>query len=171
MTTPFSTNPRKRRRISTRADLEALSVEDQEDRVLAADVVAAMRKESWSLTEATRDTNASPELVQRWASDALMQTEDGEFFALDTDDLAFLMRLVSTEGVVEVLVRGSHTRSLIGSHHSAVGRSLFDGNRARLAEFAQYRIGAYRFESDLDRLVELWRRGQLDYLEIYSVTH
>jgi hypothetical protein len=164
--------PPSRPRISTRADLRALSVEAQQDRIAAAEVLSIMRGDDRiSLGEAAERAGTTPERVLDWAGDALTEA-GGHYWVVQSDDLVFLMTLVSTDGVVEVLVRGDMTRSLIGQHFSAIGRVLRPGggDASLLAPFASWRIGRYRFETDIARLVQLWRSGQLDFLELYRAT-
>jgi hypothetical protein len=58
---------------------------------------------------------------------------------------------------------------VIGAHHAAVGSFLRPGggDPSVLAPFEGRRVAGVELETDPDRLVEYWRQGQLDFLEIY----
>jgi hypothetical protein len=79
------------------------------------------------------------------------------------------MLIASTEGMVVRSVEDSGDRSEIGAHHNAVGRFLRPdgGDPSVFDPFRGKRVAGMTLETDPDRIVELWRTGQTDYLEIY----
>ncbi len=80
------------------------------------------------------------------------------------------MIVASTGGVEIRPISGSHDRSEIGAHHNAIGRFLSPGggDPAVLAPFQGKHVGGVELETDPGAIVELWRQGELNYLEIYA---
>jgi hypothetical protein len=78
------------------------------------------------------------------------------------------MRINSTDGVVDRMVRGSNRRSLIGQHHNAVAQYLATGNEAVLAPFVGERVAGVTLETQPDELESRYLRGELEFLEIYE---
>lgn len=137
-------------------------------RVRGAEALSLMRSEDLPLTTAARRAHTDPRTVRRHFAPALRKDPRGRWLARG-DRESFDMLVVSTGGVVERRTRGSRTRSLIGAHHAAVGRFLRPdgGDASVLQPFAGKRVAGVDLETDPDRLVEYWRTGQLDFLEIY----
>ncbi len=79
------------------------------------------------------------------------------------------MFVISTEGVVGRPVRGSRSRSVISEHARAVDDYL----RGRYPEgeglrrFAGRRVAGVELETDRDRIDELRRVGDLEFLDLY----
>jgi hypothetical protein len=58
-------------------------------------------------------------------------------------------------------------RSLIGSHWNAVQNFLRTGSISELGRFDDVEAGGEVFETDSDAIEEWWRRGELDFVDIY----
>jgi hypothetical protein len=78
------------------------------------------------------------------------------------------MRITSTEGVVERMVRGSRARSTIGAYQNAVRTYLATGDTTAIEPFVDKRVAGVTLEADPDTLEEQFMRGELEFLEIYS---
>lgn len=135
-------------------------------RVRAAEALTYMRGERASLTHAAERAHTSPSTVRRRFPGTLRK-ERGRWVA-GADRQPFEMRIASTRGVEERVTRGGNVRSLVGAHHSAVGRFLKTGRTEVLDPFVGKRAAGLTLETDPDALIELWRTGQLDFIDIYS---
>ncbi len=79
------------------------------------------------------------------------------------------MRILGAgEGVVAVPVPGEADRSRVGSYWSAVRRFLNTGDLSSVAEFEGSEIGGVALETDPDAIEEWWRKGELDFPDIYE---
>jgi hypothetical protein len=137
-------------------------------RVRGAETLSLMRSEGLPLKAAAQRAHTDPRTVRRHFGVALSKDPRGRWLARG-DRETFDMLVVSTRGVVERRTRGSGSRSLIGAHHAAVARFLRPGGGdvAVLRPFSAKRAAGVELETNPDRLVEYWREGQLDFLEIY----
>ncbi len=88
-----------------------------------------------------------------------------------------MMRVVSTDGVVDVDVADEGERSLVGSHYAAVRGYLDTGRTDRLADFEGRivvgvdpqtgEVDPYELEVDPDALDDREAEGDLDIDHIY----
>jgi AraC-like DNA-binding protein len=147
----------------------AFSARQQGARVRAARAKALVQ-EGWSLRAASREAGTTPRTVKRVFGRALERQPNGRYVA-HGDREPFVMRIISDDVVVERVVRGDRRRSIVGRHHNAVAKALGPdgGNPAVLAPFVHRRVAGVQLGADLDRLAELWRQGELDFLEIYVI--
>jgi hypothetical protein len=160
--------PRSQLRVRTRREFDALTPTQHERRIEAAAVIGAMREDpSLSLRRAAADEGIRPETVQRYAADAL-ERRGGRWRATRADRMPFVMRINSTDGVVERMVRGSRARTVIGRHHNAIGQYLTTGDTTVLDTFIGRRVAGVTLETDPGRLEEQFMRAELEFLEIYT---
>jgi predicted transcriptional regulator len=145
----------------------------QEARIRAAHAVALQRANpTWSLTRAAREAHTTSATVRRHLPGALAQDERGRWRATTSDREAFTMRMVSVEdGVTAVNVAGSRKRSLLGAHHAAIRAYLLRGDRAGLDALAGSSVAGRHLQTDPKIIRELYRQGELSFLEIYTLTH
>ena len=165
--------PRAPLRIRTRRDFDALTPIQHQRRVQAAAVVSAMRDDpTLSLRRAANREGLRPEMVVQYARDAL-ERSGARWTVTPADRMPFLMRISSTDGVVERMVRGSRSRTVIGRHHNAIGQYLATGDTTVLEPFVGRRVAGVTLETDPGRLEEQFMRAELEFLEIYasSETH
>ena len=80
-----------------------------------------------------------------------------------------MMRVLTTDGLVEVHLPDEEDRSVVGSYWNAVGDYLRTGRTDLLDYFASIDIGGgLVLETDPHAIEEFWSEGELDYLEVYS---
>ena len=143
------------------------SRKDTFDRVLEA--LGIQRRNGGSLTRAARDADTSVRTVKKYAGEALEKDGSGRYQVRPADRLIRPMRIVTTEGVAEDIVRGSRVASLNARHANAVKYYLSTGDASVLAPFIGKSVAGHPLETDPDRLDELGRRGFLDWLSIYTI--
>jgi hypothetical protein len=158
------------RRVRTRAEYESLTPAQHELRIRAANVANAMRADpTLSLRRAAAREDMRPEAVRVYGSEAFERV-GARWRATRADRMPFVMKINTTEGVVEGMVRGSRARSLIGQHHNAVAQYLDTGDTTVLAPFEGKRVAGVTLETRPDELEQQWMRGELDFLEIYATS-
>lgn len=78
------------------------------------------------------------------------------------------MRVLSTDGVIEVDLADPDHRSNVGGHWGAVGYYTENGLTYRLEEYEGVEVGeGIRLETDPDAIDRWWFAGELDFLEVY----
>ncbi|MER3390238.1 MAG: hypothetical protein RJQ01_09415 [Microcella sp.] len=137
-----------------------MTVSEREARARALEAVARMRSEGLSLTEATRRANTTPSTVRRWAADALSAT-GRRTQARPVDRLYRRMHVVSWDGRATVDVRGSRAASRVGRHWQALDAFLADDDSSGLRRLRGARVGGVELLTDLERIKELVRAGEL----------
>ena len=164
MSTPRST-PSKHSR--------PLSITEQEARIRAADAVRLKRANpAWSLTRAAREAHTKPATVRRYLPTAVVRDEKGRWQTKPGDRESFWMRVVSVElGVTEAKVTGSNKRRLVGRHQAAIGTYLRTGDQTGLQAADGQKVAGLTLETDPKVIRELFRRGEMAFLEIYALAH
>ena len=102
--------PKKRKKIrAPRSSKQyfALSDSAQETWNRTVHVIAKMRSEGKSLTQASRDFGLDPRVVRARAGSALRKTKSGRYVARPSDKLLRILVIPSPEGLKEIPVRGS----------------------------------------------------------------
>lgn len=79
-----------------------------------------------------------------------------------------LMRILSTEGLVETELPDFWDRSEVGLHWNAVQRLLDTGDDSELRPFSGQRIAGYELETDPKTITRWARQGDLDFEDIYG---
>lgn len=151
-----------------RFDPRKLSPGQQEQRIQAANAKAAMSRDGLSLRRAAAKYHIPGRAILRWFPGSIGRDSHGRFVAL-SDDEVFLMKVVTTRGVLDLDVRGSASRSAIGLHAEAI-KALLDPDRGDLGPLVAMPrtvVAGYVLESDPDVIEELWLAGELDFLSIY----
>lgn len=140
-------------------------------RLRAAEALGYMRGEGSSLTASAHRAHTTRRTIRRHFPGTLRRGARGRWWIARGDRQPFDMRVVGTEGPVVRTTRGSQVRSLIGAHHQAIKQYLGPegGDPSVLEQFRGKRLAGVELETDPDRIEEIWRRGQLDFLEIYAV--
>ncbi len=90
--------------------------------------------------------------------------------AADDEEPSRVMRLLTTEGVVEVEVAAEDRRSEIGSHWNAVQHVLDTGKDDLVKEFEKVKIEGYVLETDPDAITRWAKQGDLDFEDIYDLS-
>ena len=82
------------------------------------------------------------------------------------------MRLVTADaGVIAAVVAGSGKRALVGAHHVAIRAWLLYGDDSALAVLDGKSVAGHRLQTDPTVIKQLYRQGELSFLEIYALTH
>ena len=140
---------------------------DVYDRVLEA--LSIQRRDKVSMTKAAHEAETSVRTIRKYAPSAVSRSASGRYRATRADRLVRPMRVVSTEGTIEAIVRGSAVASLNARHANAVKHYLNTGDASVLVPFEGKKVAGHVLETDPDKLDELGRRGFLDWLSIYSI--
>jgi hypothetical protein len=126
-----------------------------------------MRRDGRSLSRAAREVGTTPRTVRRYADDALERSSAGRFKARRGDRLLRVMSVLSTDGHVTVVVRGSGAASIVAEHANAVRRYL-GGDTDALDRFAGKRVAGLTLETDPDAIEAFALAGELDFEDIYD---
>lgn len=164
------------RRIRGPRDLAGLSRRSQEAFSNAAEAISEARRNGTTIAHEVermraRGIRVSRYSVRRYFGGDLERGPHGWSVPTPADrSYHGNLRIISTEGVVERPVRGSNARRLVAEHANAVQRYLHgdDPEGDGLHRFRGRRVAAVELATDLDRLDELERRGDLeDFLDLY----
>lgn len=163
-------------RIRGPRDLKRLPARSREAFTNAAEVVSEARRNGTTIAHEVerlqrQGVRVSRYSVRRYFGGDLERGRGGWSIPKPTDrSYHGDLRIISTEGLVERPVRGSHARRLVSEHANAVQRYLHgdDPEGEGLRRFTGRRVAGVELETDLDRLDELQRRGDFDdFLDLY----
>lgn len=164
--------PAERRRrtvlkvVRGRSEYERLSPREREARNKAFEALNEMRGKKVSLRVAARKAGTTPETVRRYAGNALVR-EGRRYVPTSADRSYQRMSVLSTGGVVDVDVRGSRARSVVGRYWNAIQRFAATGDVGVLTPFVGKRIGGVELATDPDQIEEFLRRREIDIDDIY----
>ena len=138
-----------------------------------AHVIAKMRSEKVSLTQAARDVGISPRAVTRWGKTALRKNKAGRYQAKRTDRLLRVLQTPTATGPREIAVKSSVEASILGEHSAALSKYVATGNAADLSRFADVYVtdvsGArVRLLTDLTEIDNLAGAGVLSFESLYA---
>ena len=138
-------------------------------------VVSTMRSDQVSLTQASREIGISPRTVLRWGKSALRKKNGGKYATKSKDNLLRVLQIPTSEGTVEIGVRGSKDASLLGEYWNSVHRYLQTGETSQLSRFrCQTIIDAdgeeFQLITDPRILDRLGSAGVLSFESIYART-
>jgi len=160
---------RHQRLARNRADVASMPPRAQRERQAALRTVSLMREDHrLSLQDAAFRAATSPEAVLWYARPAL-ERRGGRWVVTDADRLYRAMYVNSGGAQVHVDVRGSRKASELSAYHRAVSHYLDTGDNEALRHFVGKSVGGYEYDTDLDVLDEMARRGQLDIESIYQL--
>ena len=155
-------------RIRTEEQLRALSPARYQARLRAEKALGRMRQGA-SMTRAIKESDTSREALFRYFRHQLRRDRSGRYQARRLSGDPFVMTVVTTQGAQARVVASIKQRSVVGRHHSAIKQYLATGDAAVLAPFEGEQVAGATLDTDPDRVVELWRLGELDFLEIYRL--
>jgi len=142
---------------------------ERETRERTLEALNLMRQEGHSASEAAELAGTTTKSMRRYLGDALEQ--DGRRLRASRGDRLYReLKVLTTEGTKVVGVRGSGQASLISQHANAVRQYLATGQTGALAPFAGRTIAGLAFETDPTAIEEHWRRGELDWEDLYGGT-
>ncbi len=94
----------------------------------------------------------------------------GHWHATAADRERFTMSVTTVEhGTGQVTVAGSRKRALVGAHHAAINSYLATGERERLDRLRGKTVAGLTLETDPSIIRQLFRQGELSFLEIYAL--
>ncbi len=156
------------RAVRSRADMVALRPSEREARRRSLEAVRIMRRDGGSLSRAAREAGTTPRTVRRYADGALERSPGGRFKARRGDRLLRVMNVLSTDGHVTAVIRGSRSASIVAEHANAVKRYLETGDTTLLDPFVGKRVAGLTLETDPDAIETFAMSGELDFEEIYD---
>jgi hypothetical protein len=159
---------RKTSVVRSRADLTGLSPREREARARSLDALRIMRRDGRSLSRAARLAGTTPGTVRRYTAGAMERSKGGRFTARPGDRLLRVMNVLSTDGHVTAVVRGSRGASLVAEHANATQRYLATGDIKVLAPFKGKRVAGLTLETNPDRIEAFALSGELDFEDIYD---
>jgi hypothetical protein len=149
-----------------RSEYQRLNPREREARHRAFEALSEMRNEKVSLRTAARRSGTTPETVRRYAGGSLMR--QGRRYVPTSSDRSYQrMSVLSSAGVVDVDVRGSRARSLVGRHWNAIQRFAATGDVGVITPFEGKHVGGAELASDPDQIEEFLRRREIDIEDIY----
>jgi hypothetical protein len=112
--------------------------------------------------------DTTPESVA-WHAREGVQRQGRGWVVRPADRLYRPMRVYSGGAIVPVDVRGSRKASEVAAYHLAVHHYLSQGDDSRLRAFAGKTVAGVEYETDLDILNEMVRRGEIGVESIYRL--
>ena len=153
---------------TTAKSTQRLRRSEEAARARALDALAFMRTRDLSLAAAAREAGTTPNTILKWTGSKLTEKRGGRRVVTKADRLLRTMRVVSTEGVVDVDVRGSRQARRLAQHMNAVKQFLATGDAEALERFEGVRVAGVQLETDPERIEELGRLHELSFEDIYS---
>lgn len=135
-----------------------------------ASALGFMRRERVSASEAAHREKMKLETFRKGAGRNLYRSGPGKpWKARSEDQLRFSMKVLTSRGPIEVIVRNSRERKLLHRYEFALRmfRADEDGAGAALQEFEGKTVGSQTLVTDIKLLIELEEAGQLDYEGFY----
>ena len=138
-----------------------------EARVRALEALRNMRA-GHSRSRSARMAGTTPRTVVRYVGGALRRGRGGRYIARPTDRLARPVRVLTTEGPKDLVLRGSRVTSTIARHWNAIHRFLGTGDSEPLEPFHGKRVAGYTLETDPDAIERQAHRGELEFEDLYT---
>ena len=150
-----------------------LSVRDQRIRLRGFAALNDVRRGKFdSLSDAARAAGTTVPTIKKNLPAAVTQERPGGRIHVKAFDPYWVrVQILTDEGAVEVIARGSRQRELAG-HHRAVWIKVLRGelSPSALEEFRDRKVGGHALINDPDRLFELLRGGELSQLDAVYVS-
>lgn len=151
----------------------ALPQPEQEKWNRVVHVIAKMRSEGKSLTQASRDSGIDRRLVMARAGSTLKKSKSGRYVVGRSDRLLRVLVIPSSDGLKEVAVRGSSAASKLAAYSDAVQKFLRTGDSAPLKKFQGIKLMDEKREqisllTDLSELQKLGWAGVLSFESLYA---
>jgi hypothetical protein len=136
-------------------------------------VIAKMRSEGKSLTQASRDFDLDRRLVLARAGSVLQKTKSGRYTVKRSDRLLRVLVIPGPQGLKEVAVRGSSTARKLAEYSDAVQKYVRTGDSASLKKFRNLKIvdengKPISLLTDLNELQKLGSAGVLSFESLYA---
>lgn len=154
--------------IANRRQFEALSPREREARARALEALSRVRTSDLSLTSAAREAGTTVKTIVRYADSAVERLPSGRYRVRQGDSLYRRLQVISTEGLVEVDVRGLLEARLASDHANAIRDYGLSGDESVLDRFRGARVGGVALETDVFKLAALAAAGELDEFQFYA---
>jgi hypothetical protein len=148
-------------------ELMGLHPSEQLARRHAFQALSDMRTEGLSLEQAAARHDTTPNAVLRHVGAALRRDEGGRYAPTTTDRLYRPLRVLTTEGELDLDTRSFRTASLVGAHWNAVTRFVETGDTTRLAPFVGKKVQGHELETRQEVIEERAHRGELSFEDLY----
>jgi hypothetical protein len=137
--------------------------------------ISKMRADGVSLQQASREVGIDPRTVIRRGKSALRKLATGRYAAKANDRLLRVLKLPTTEGLIEVAVRNSREASRIAKYSNGVQKYLRTGNPSELQKFSGMHITdadgtQIPLLTDLEELNRLGSFGLFSFESLYART-
>jgi hypothetical protein len=126
-----------------------------------------------SLRKASRESGVAARTVLKRAASVLRKNKSGRYSAKANDRLIRVLKIPTSQGPVEISVRGLRAASRLGRYWVAVDTYYENGDGSGLKEFEDESITAvdgtkYPFLTDLNLLNHLGYAGVLSFESLYG---
>jgi hypothetical protein len=163
-----SASPKRKRKIFRRSTEK--SVKKPNSKITR--VLGKMRRKGASLRQAAREAKVAPRTVIKKASSALRKSKSGRYSAKSSDRLVRPLMIPTSEGPMEIEVRGLKQASSLGRYWSALHKYFERGDKS-LQKFAGQSITAtdgtkYPLITDFAVLDNLGSAGVLSFESLYA---
>lgn len=133
----------------------------------AFEALSSMRTRGLSLEQASREAHTTPSAVIRHAGPAVRHLDSGRYRPTAGDRLYRPLRVLTTDGEVDIDTRGSRVASLVAAHQNAVKHFLATGNTTVLEPFVGKKVQGHELETRPEVIEERGHRGELEFEDLY----
>lgn len=149
------------RRIENRDDWDGLDRWEKEQYLDALEAVGHMRRGSSLADAAARVGRSENEVLGFSIGDVVHSDGRGNWVAEPQDELWRPMRILTADGIRDIGVKNSVGATVVSDYWRGVGKLINEGDASGLAGFSG------KFLTDPDAIYDWWRRGELDFIQIY----
>ena len=157
-------------RVRNRAEFEKLTQRQKTIRTRVLEALSAARIQGLPLSKAAREAGTTVKTILRYADSAVERLASGRYRVLQNDSLYRRLQVISTEGLVQVDVRGLLEARLASDHANAIRDYGLSGDESVLDRFRGARVGGVALETDVLRLAALAAAGELDEFQFYAAS-
>jgi len=156
-------------KIRNAAEREQMRSQSRESWEKVNDAIAEARRENLRPQTAAGRVGTTMNAWRTYAPETLRMGPLGHLVVTKADRrYTGEMHITSTQGDVVRAVRGSVKRSLVAEHANEVRAYLATGDTSGLERFRGVRVAGVELEADPDKLDEMGRSGELDWLSLYE---
>jgi hypothetical protein len=130
-----------------------------------------MRREGIFASFAARQERMKLDTFRKGAGKFLYRSGPSKpWKARSEDQLTFSMEVLTRQGRVSVIVRGSRERRLLHEYENALRmfRGAEDGAQAELKKFEGKSVGGHILITDMKQIIELEEADLVDFENLYS---
>jgi len=140
----------------------------EETRLRVFEAISLGRQENlYARTAAARAGTTIP-TIRKYAPEVIRPGPLGRLEFTSADRLSRTMHVTTTEGDEVLTVRGSRAATTVAQHANAVRYYLSTGDVSVLDPYRGKRVAGKVLETDPDKLDQMARAGDLEWLSIYE---